>query len=151
MAALPTLHTIADRDTRAAMSKTLIEGTLITLVTAFQRYTEAEYPRLPLHPSPPRRNAFQRLDQGSDLWVAAGGTAYATHLTVAEMSQLQRFFQQRHLLGHQEGMVDQDYINRSGDTTYVVGQRLVIREQAILLFTDILEKLVRGLQADLPA
>jgi hypothetical protein len=49
------------------------------------------------------------------------GMGYEDLLTSVEMADLLRLFQQRHLLAHCEGIVDQDYIIKSGDTTYAVG------------------------------
>jgi len=72
----------------------------------------------------------QSLRKDQSLWRQATGKAYDDLLSAAEISDLLRFFQQRHLLAHCEGMVDQDYINRSGDQSYSVGQRLVVREEA---------------------
>jgi len=64
------------------------------------------------------------------------------------MDRLRRMFQQRHLLAHREGVVDQDYIDRSGDTSYRVGQRLVVRDDAVLAFANDLEQLSIGLKDD---
>ena len=83
------------------------------------------------------------------LWEAAGGTAYEAILNTQEMMHLQRLFQQRHLLAHREGIVDQECVRRSGDATYAPGQRLVIREQSVLQLADLLEKLVSGMRSDL--
>ena len=151
MATIPTIAALSDQDTGAQVAKTLIEGTLGMLVTALQRFAEAEYPRLPNPVQKLRRNAFQNLAEGSDLWEKAGGTAYAAILNTQEMILLYRLFQQRHLLAHQEGIVDQEYVNRSGDTTYTLGQRLVVREHSVFQLADLLEKLVNGLRADLPS
>jgi hypothetical protein len=64
-----------------------------------------------------RRNAFQNLGDGSALWYGVSGKHYVDYLTPAEVSTLTRLFQQRHLLAHTGGIVDQDYIARSGDTS----------------------------------
>jgi hypothetical protein len=37
------------------------------------------------------------------------------------MANLLRMFQQRHLLAHCEGIVDQEYITELGNTTYAAG------------------------------
>jgi hypothetical protein len=108
----------------------LIEGTLGNLVTAFQHFASVAYPRLPAATSTPSRNAFQSLIEGGQLWHAAGGREYAEILSKAEMADLKRLFQQRHVLQHTQGITDQEYLDCSGDTTYAVGQRLVVREQA---------------------
>jgi hypothetical protein len=150
VAALPTIRaSLADRDTAALTSAKLLEGLLVSLVTAFQRFAEANYPGLPLPTQQPRRNAFQSLTEGSQLWSAAGGSAYSAILDASELADLSRFFQQRHLLAHREGLVDQDYIAKSADSSYAVGQRLVVREQSVMEFVRVLEKLVSGLRADL--
>ena len=65
------------------------------------------------------------------------------------MADLQRLFQQRHLLAHREGLVDADYLAKSGDATYAVGQRLIVREATVLRLTELIEKLVAGLRPDL--
>jgi hypothetical protein len=143
--------TLPDRDTAAQVMRALIEGNLGALVTAFQRFAEAQYSGLPNPTEQPRRNAFQNLAEGSRLWEAAGGSAYSAILDPQELAALHRLFQQRHLLAHREGLVDQDYLDRSGDLAYAVGQRLVIREQTVLRLADLLEKLVMGLRADLSA
>jgi DNA-binding IclR family transcriptional regulator len=61
---------------------------------------------------------------------------------------LKRGFQQRHLLAYTQGLVDQDYIVRSGDTSYRPGQRLVVREAAVRECLDLVEKLAAGMVAD---
>jgi hypothetical protein len=62
------------------------------------------------------------------------------------MADLLRFFQQRHLLAHCEGIVDQDYINKSGDQTYAIGQRLVVREVAVSRAIDLVSQLIKELR-----
>jgi hypothetical protein len=146
VARLPDISSaLPDRDTAAQVTRLLIEGSLGSLVTAFQRFAEAGYPRLPSPTEQPRRNAFQNLDEGSRLWRAAGGSAYSAIVSPQELSELQRLFQQRHLLAHREGIVDQDYLARTGDGSYAVRKRLVIREEAVLRLADLLGKLAAGL------
>jgi hypothetical protein len=116
-------------------------------VTAFQRYAEVLYARCP-SASAARRNAFQNLVEGSNLWAAAFGKCYDDHLDGAELAALTRAFQQRHLLAHTQGVVDRDYIARSGDTSYRPGQRLVIRGAAVRACLDLIEKLAAAMAAD---
>ena len=65
---------------------------------------------------------LQNLAEGSNLWCAAFGRHYSTHLDATELAAMTRAFQQRHLLAHTQDLVDQDYIARSGDTAYRPGQ-----------------------------
>ena len=54
---------------------------------------------------------------------------------------------QRHLLAHREGLVDQEYIDKSQDTTYRPGQKLIIREAAVLRLAGLVERLAAELKA----
>lgn len=82
------------------------------------------------------------------MWRTVFGKGFDDHLTTSELSELTRLFQQRHLLAHREGIVDADYISRSGDPTYREGQRLVIREPVVRNALQLVEKLSVGMAAD---
>lgn len=148
--ALPQVRAaIPDRDTTETTTRLLIENGLQNAVTAFQRYAESLYTRFP-SASPPRRNAFQNLKEGSDLWFGVSGKHYTAYLSTAETVSITRLFQQRHLLAHTQGIVDSDYATRAGDPTYHVGQRLVIREAAVRECLSLIEKLTAGMASDAP-
>ncbi len=115
----------------------------------YQRYAETPYARFPVAPRA-RRNAFQNLADGCSLWHGVTGRQYADYLTATEMSGLTRLFQQRHLLAHTGGIVDQDYIVRSGDNSYAVSQRIVVRDSSVRELLAILQKLATALSKDCP-
>jgi hypothetical protein len=50
-------------------------------------------------------------------------------------------------LAHQQGIVDADYISKSGDTAYRPGQRLIIKPAAVLEFVDLVDRLGKELLA----
>ncbi len=146
--ALPTVRQgIADCDVAENTARLLIESGLQNAVTAFQRFAEALFERQP-NPQRVRRNVFQNLAEGSVLWQTAYGSAYQGHLTPAELSTLGRYFQQRHILAHKEGLVDDDYIAKSADTAYRAGQRLVLRDAAVRDCVELIEKLATGMARD---
>ncbi|MHC2633958.1 RNA polymerase subunit RPABC4/transcription elongation factor Spt4 [Bradyrhizobium liaoningense] len=138
---------LPDRDTAENTTRLLIEDSLQRIVTAFQRYAEALFARLPAPPKA-RRNVFQNLTEGSALWLQAFGNGYDAHLDAGDLATLNRYFHQRHLLAHRDGSVDADYISRTGDTSYREGQRLVIRESAVRDALTLVERLAAGLAAD---
>lgn len=138
---------IPDRDTAESTARLIIENGLQNAVTAFQRCAEALFASIASNPKH-RRNAFQNLAEGSQLWQAAGGSLYAGHLTDEELRRLSRAFQQRHLLAHTQGIVDDDYVAKSGDARYRLGQRIVVKAETVLDAVDLIEKLIIGLQAD---
>jgi uncharacterized Zn finger protein (UPF0148 family) len=141
---------IPDRDTAETTVRLIVENGLQSAVTAFQRYAEVLYAGFPSMPRP-RRNAFQNLGEGSDLWVSATGKRYADYLNSADLTTLTRMFQQRHLLAHTQGLVDADYVARTGDTAYRMGQRLVLRDTAVRECLALIEKLAAAMAADATA
>lgn len=125
------------RDEAEVIAQTLLEKAMQDTVMSFQRVSEQFYERRTGNAA--KRNAFQRLDTGSELWEAELGASYESILGVDAMNRLAIYYQQRHLLAHQQGIVDADYLTRSQDTQYTIGQRLIIREAAVLDFAGLIE------------
>lgn len=141
---------IADRDAAATTVRLVTENGLQNAVTAFQWFAEALYGRFPSQKTP-RRNAFQNLAEGSGLWKDACGKGYDAYLDQAELAALTRFFQQRHLLAHTQGIVDAEYLARTSDTEYRVGQRVVIKDGAVRECLTLIEKLAAAMAFDAEA
>ena len=122
LAALPAIRqavqAVADADAARNTAREILENSMGRMVGAFQRIAESLFDRTPAATTTRRRkNVFQSLPEGSALWRAATGKGYEDLLTPDEMADLVRLFQQRHKLAHCEGIVDQDYIIKLGDTT----------------------------------
>lgn len=151
VAALPgireAVQALAGPDAAENTVRQILENSMVRIVGAFQRSAEALFDRVPGASNVPRRrNVFQSLGDGSALWRSATGKGYDDLLVSSEMADLLRFFQQRHLLAHCEGIVDSDYLNRSGDRSYSVGQRLVIREESVRRALDLILLLTKKLE-----
>lgn len=151
LAVLPAIRvavqTMSDADVAKNTAREILENSLGRIVGAFQRVVEALFDHTPGAATVRRRkNVFQNLAESSAIWRAATGKGYKDLLTLTEMADLLRLIQQRHLLAHREGIVDEDYINKSGDKTYAVGQRLVIQETAVNRAAYLASKLVQKLR-----
>jgi uncharacterized Zn finger protein (UPF0148 family) len=137
----------ANKDAAENSLRLVRENSLVKLVSAFQRFAEGLFDSLPNRSLfNPRPNVFQNLRESSALWRTAVGYGYEDLLSPSELVTLERFFQQRHLLAHKDGVVDQVYINKTGDNRYAVGQRLTIRDDGLQYLTTLLSKVARGLQ-----
>jgi len=130
------------KDEAELTCRSIIETCISDGVVAFQKYCEGLYS---VYGEPPF-NAFQRLEQGSVLWEQAIQKSYNNWLTSEELSQLNVLYQKRHILAHNEGIVDDKYINNSNDNTYKVGQRIVISNKDVEVLLSCLEKLGSGLK-----
>ncbi|CAM3885567.1 hypothetical protein G6L26_007085 [Agrobacterium radiobacter] len=126
-------------DEAEVITRTLLEKAMQDTVMSFQRLCEQLH-EIKAGPKA-RRNAFQNLEAGSELWAQTIGASYDQLVDIDTLQKLTMYFQQRHLLAHQQGIVDADYITRSGDTSYATGQRLIVHSNVVLEFADLIEKL----------
>lgn len=150
--AIPHLHaamvSAIDADTGEDAIRHIRENALVKLVSSFQRLAEALFDTvLDGSDTRRRRNVFQNLSESSGLWRDAIGLGYEDMLPASDLVALERFFQQRHLLSHKDGIVDQQYVERSGDTSYAVGQRLVVRSDAVADLAALIQRLAGELRS----
>lgn len=133
------------QDKAETMCRSMLEGTLGDIVSAFQKFAACHYDKLTGNIS--RVNDFQIVDKGSQLYRKATGKGYDEWLSDSELFKMNILFQRRHLIEHNNGMVDQKYVDKSGDNTYVEGQRLVVKESDALDLLVIIKKLGKGLSS----
>ena len=135
----------SDRDAAKNMTDALIEHALQSAVTAFQKYAETLYQSFLKDPEI-SQNVFQRLAEGSSLWQTVTGKRYSDYLSESELGVLNLAFQQRHLFAHNHGMVDQKYLDRGGDTSYQLGQRIVLQEKHVREYINLIRKLASSME-----
>jgi hypothetical protein len=146
---LPTL--MDDRDAAADVARHLAEDGLVRLWSSFQRFAEASYAATPASATAPaRRNVFQNLDESNRLWSGAIGKTYADFVDQPENADLVRLVQARHVLAHRDGLVDAEYVTRSGDARYKVGQRLVVTPAEVRRLAMLVQKLAAGVTVAIP-
>lgn len=132
----------SNKDEAELTCRSLLETSISDGVVAFQKLCEGLYEPFGKAPF----NAFQRLEQGGGLWAGALGKTYSDWLSPAEITELNILFQKRHLLAHSEGIVDDRYITKSGDSLYKAGQRIVISKNDVEALLVTLNKLSEGLK-----
>jgi len=131
----------SDKDSAEITCRSLRETCISDGVVAFQRLCEILFVKFGQHPF----NAFQRLSQGSQLWEQAIGIGYNHWLSESELTLLNKLYQKRHILAHNDGVVDEQYIQKSRDSAYIVGQKIIVSDAEILTMTKLLERLAQGL------
>lgn len=132
------------KDKAESMCRALIEGTLGDIVSAFQKYAEVIY----RHIRPDKKirvNDFQIIEKGSNLFKEATGMGYDSWLFKSEIEDTNLLFQQRHILEHNNGLIDERYIENSGDKSYRIGQRVIIRSTDATRLLRNIRKLSNGL------
>jgi hypothetical protein len=120
-------------------------------VTLFEVFTRDQFTsRVPGHEAiikPYGRGVFQRLDDVDALFAGNASMAISALVDADVWSRLQRVFQQRHVLVHKGGIVDDEYVQRVPQTQQKAGQRLVLDRQDGERALDALEAVVRAVAA----
>ena len=62
------------------------------------------------------------------------------------MDCMSLMFQRRHIVEHNNGIIDDKYFKNSNDTSYSEGQRLIVKESDIKELLGIIRKLGKGLK-----
>ncbi|QDV90934.1 hypothetical protein RAS2_20190 [Phycisphaerae bacterium RAS2] len=138
----------ADADTAQDAIRQIMEDQLGRLVGAFERLGEALRESVPATKRAPKKgNIFQRIDDASEWWRVSTGSGYDSWLRPAELTRIRVLYQRRHLLVHRQGIVDQSYLDRSGDSAYRLSQRIVVRAEDVSELAGLLEKLAAGLRS----
>ena len=128
-----------NKDQAVTMTRSMLENSISEMVSAFQKFASQKYEELTGKRS--RANYFQIVSKGNDLYKSGVGFSYTDVITDYELKFLNIMFQKRHLIEHNAGIVDQKYIDHSGDTSCSVGQRLVIQTQEAYKLLEIINYL----------
>jgi uncharacterized Zn finger protein (UPF0148 family) len=127
--------------------RSLIESSLSECVVAFQRFCEMTYKNVHGSHEQIKPNAFQNLEIGDEYWREVFGESFMDWISDAEYKKLNLLFQKRHLLAHCEGIVDERYIQKSGDSMYKAGQRIVVGVKDVLEMVGLIKILVSNIRS----
>lgn len=130
-------------DSAETMCRSLLESSIGDMVSAYQKFACCIYEELSGKAA--RVNDFQMVDKGSQLIEEATGKKYGDWLSTSEMAVMMVMFQKRHLLEHNNGMVDQRYLDKTNDVSYRVGQRIIVKPNDAYALLDVLRKLANEL------
>lgn len=136
----------SSKDDAERICSSMQRSCITELVVAIQVLCECVYPTLK-GAIVTKENAFQRLDESDTLWKNVCGYGYSDWLSADEYVLMKKYYQQRHVLQHNDGIVDQKYIDKSNDINYQVGQRLIINANDVLTFAEIVKKVGKQILA----
>jgi len=89
-------------------------------------------------------NVFQRVDDLDQLFAANAGFAISALVDAATWERLQIVAQQRHVLAHNRGIIDQKYLDRVPGARQAVGQKLNVSRADAEAALNALDAVVRA-------
>lgn len=138
--------------TNTELAETLIENALENCVSGFDGFGR-ELCRVhkdkAADPARAEKTSFQNLEGAKSAMSSLFGVYLAAGLTADEWQSVVRGFQKRHLFAHRMGVVDQDYVAKTGDAQAVIGRRVILRADEVRAIAQIISKLAHSLSSDL--
>lgn len=133
-----------DKNMAEDFARSILEKTVGETVSAFQKLAELLIKK---HTDKEVKvNDFQIILKGDSIFTECVGKSYKDWISADEYSFLDLMFQRRHLLEHNLGIVDEKYLERTKDTSYHLGERLILNVGEISSFIGIIRKLSHGLK-----
>lgn len=132
------------------VSKGLVENGLEDCVSVFDGFGRELcriYAKAATNRTIAERISFQNLVGARRSLMDAFGIDLSCGIPADEWQSLVLAFQQRHLIAHRMGVVDQDYIAKSGDNEAVVGRRISITPDKVRNIIQLVGKVARVLSA----
>ena len=137
------------RNYERELAEKLIENALEDCVSAFDAFGRELCRVHAGRSSNPARMSgirFQNLDSARAA-LQGLGVVLEGLVTPQAWKQSDSLFQKRHLFAHKLGVVDQEYIDRTGDSGAVVGRKIRVRVEEVAELSDTLSTMARSLAA----
>ena len=138
----------------AQMASSLIENALEDCVSSFDGFGREicrVYASKASDPSRAGQVSFQNLEGARGKTTELFGVDIARALSTEEWAAATRGFQKRHLFSHTMGVVDEDYIRRSGDPAAVRGRKVTVTVEDVRGLAGILQTIARSMSESLGA
>lgn len=140
------------RGTGSEVAEKLTENALEDCVSAFDGFGRElcrVYANAARNPAKVVKTSFQNLDGARSTVADQFGVDLSAFVTPDEWQAATQGFQQRHVVAHKMGVVDDEYIEKTGDKNAIVGRKIVVNADEVRLLTQIMSSLAARLAAAL--
>ena len=130
------------------MSRQLIEDALenaVSTLDGFGRETCRVHASKASTPSRAENISFQRIDRARQKVVDLFAVDIASTLDSQKWDLLFQGFMKRHVLSHKMGIVDQKYIDETGDSTAIIGRKILITSELVAEVLDLVSEIGKNL------
>jgi hypothetical protein len=135
------------------LARHLIENGLEDCVSAFDGFARESCRIRAARSSNPEecgKLSFQNLPRAAKRVQALFGVAFEEAVSGADWKAGHLAFMKRHLLAHRSGVVDQQYVDETGESPMLLGRRLAIEAEDVKDLTRVVYRMARVLLEVLP-
>ncbi len=130
------------------LADTLVASALVTCVSTFDGFGRGLVSRHQARTDSPGKTSapsFQNLARVQGRFSRKLGVDIANGVDPEHWTTAVRAFQKRHLYAHKEGVIDEKYIQETGDTSAVVGQKVRVVPDEITVVNEVLKKVATNI------
>jgi len=134
-------------EAHADLAQKLIENALEDCVSAFDGFGRElcrVHANKASNPGKAEKVSFQNLEGAKTKVSSLFGHDLSAQLAPDEWRAANRGFQKRHVVAHKMGVVDQEYVDKTGDPNATVGRKIVITEEDVRSTVVVVRKIARG-------
>ncbi len=143
-------------DLAAGMENDLVERLIanaledcVSVFDGFGRELCRVHAESAVNPAKLERTSFQNLEGAKSNILDIFGADLSAQVTADEWRSAVRAFQKRHLVAHKMGIIDQDYITKTGDTQAIVRRKVGIEADEVRGLVRVIRKLAIRLSGEL--
>ncbi|MCD6326538.1 hypothetical protein J7M28_03145 [bacterium] len=130
----------------------LIENALEDCVSAFDGFGRElcrVHAQKAADPAKAEKVSFQNLDGAKANVLSTFGIDLSACVTSDEWAAAVRGFQKRHLFAHKMGVVDEEYLAKTGDPNAVVGRKIRVDDSDVRAVLQVIRKVAKHLSENL--
>lgn len=125
-------------DKDETMCRKDIEESLGGCVATFQKFEQSRYNEVT--GKQVLTNDFQIIDKGRKMFSDIG-FGYEKWVLTDEINKAIVYFQMRHVIEHNDGIINDEYLSKTDDPSYEISQRIVVKKDDIYDLSAILRKI----------
>lgn len=144
---------LSDTTQDTEIKNRLIENALEDCVSAFDGYGRelcCFHKTKSNDPDKAKKISFQNLESAKKKVFDLFGLDISKIIDSIEWNKTVRGFQKRHLLAHKMGIVDEEYLKRTGDTNAIKGRKISVIFEEVQELVEIIKKLAKHIKDKLP-
>lgn len=139
---------LANNTEEKELTQRLVEDALENAISSFDGFGRSicnAYSNAATNPEQALNVSFQNIKNARNRIIVLFGFDFVTDLDSEKWDTIIRCFQKRHLLTHKMGVIDQEYIEKANDTDAILGRKIQVKPDEVLVFLELLKFLGRNI------
>lgn len=143
---------LLSKDIEHEIGKKLIENALedaVSSIDGFGREVCKIYSVKAFDSNKAKKISFQNIVKAKETVEEAFKINFNSAVSQDEWTEVIRAFQKRHLVAHKMGVIDSEYVNRTGDNPHLIGRKIEVDADEVTKLAHLLRRIGKYLYVEL--